>query len=82
METPNRQRCTAAAPRGQAALDDRSRDGAVRQVGVREARAQVLTAAYAAAPERFVNKAPTPPELPGVAWINRPEPEVASNSTL
>jgi len=41
---------------------------------VREQRAVVLSAAYAAHPERFVNKAPTPPELPGVAWINKPQP--------
>jgi putative transposase len=40
---------------------------------VRERRGQVLTAAYAAHPERFVRKIPTPPELPTVAWINRPE---------
>ncbi len=44
-----------------------------RAVRVRERRGQVLTAAYAAHPERFVRKAPTPPELPTVAWINRPE---------
>jgi putative transposase len=37
-------------------------------------RAVVLEAAYAAHPERFVNKAPTPPELPGIAWINKPQP--------
>jgi putative transposase len=41
---------------------------------VREQRAVVLSAAYAAHPERFVNKAPTPPELPGAAWINKPQP--------
>jgi putative transposase len=40
---------------------------------VREQRGLVLNAAYAAHPERFVRKAPTPPELPTVAWINRPE---------
>lgn len=40
---------------------------------VREQRGQVLNAAYAAHPERFVRKAPSPPELPTVAWINRPE---------
>jgi putative transposase len=32
----------------------------------------VLTAAYAAHPERFVGKPPAPPALPSVAWINRP----------
>jgi putative transposase len=45
---------------------------------VQEQRAVVLSAAYAAHPERFVNKAPTPPQLPGAAWINKPQPaEVA-----
>ena len=41
---------------------------------VRAERARVLDAAYAAHPERFVNKAPVPPALPGVAWINKPKP--------
>ena len=41
---------------------------------VRAERARVLDAAYAAHPERFVNKAPVPPALPGVAWINKPTP--------
>jgi putative transposase len=40
---------------------------------IREQRGQVLQAAYAAHPERFVRKVPTPPELPTVAGINRPE---------
>ena len=40
---------------------------------VREQRARVLDAAYAAHPERFVNKHPEPPALPGPAWINRPK---------
>ena len=40
---------------------------------VREQRALVLDAAYAAHPERFVNKPPTPPKLPGPAWINQPK---------
>jgi putative transposase len=40
---------------------------------VRETRARVLDAAYAAHPERFVNKPPTPPALPGPAWINQPK---------
>jgi putative transposase len=39
---------------------------------VRAERAKVLDAAYTAHPERFVNKAPTPPPLPGAAWINKP----------
>jgi hypothetical protein len=32
-----------------------------------------LDAAYAAHPERFVNKHPVPPRLPGPAWINPPK---------
>jgi len=40
---------------------------------IREQRALVLDAAYAAHPERFVNKPPTPPKLPGPAWINPPK---------
>jgi putative transposase len=40
---------------------------------VREQRALVLDAAYVAHPERFVNKPPTPPRLPGPAWINQPK---------
>jgi len=37
---------------------------------VREARRQVLHAAYAAHPERFVRRVPEPPPLPTAAWIN------------
>ena len=40
---------------------------------VRAERAVVLDEAYAAHPERFVHKPPTPPALPTVAWINQPE---------
>jgi putative transposase len=40
---------------------------------VRAQRGLVLDAAYAAHPERFVRKPPTPPALPTVAWINQPE---------
>jgi putative transposase len=40
---------------------------------VRAERAVVLDAAYAAHPERFVRKPPTPPQLPTAAWINQPE---------
>ena len=39
---------------------------------VRAGRVEVLTAAYAAHPERFVRKAPEPPQLPGPAWIIDP----------
>ncbi len=35
-------------------------------------RARVLQAAYAATPERFVRRPPTPPELPTAVWINKP----------
>lgn len=40
---------------------------------VRAARAAVLDAVYAAHPERFVRRPPTPPKLPKPAWINPPE---------
>lgn len=39
---------------------------------VQAARATVLVEAYAAHPERFVRRPPTPPELPGAVWINPP----------
>lgn len=39
----------------------------------RAARATVLAAAYAATPERFVRRMPTPPALPSAAWINPPK---------
>jgi putative transposase len=38
-----------------------------------DARAQVLAAAYAAHPERFVRQPPRPPQLPTAAWINPPQ---------
>jgi putative transposase len=40
---------------------------------VRASRAEVLTAAYARHPERFVRKRPEPPALPTTAWINTPD---------
>jgi putative transposase len=40
---------------------------------VRDARAEVLTAAYTRKPERFVRKHPEPPDLPTAAWINKPD---------
>ena len=43
-----------------------------RAEAVRSQRAQVLAAAYAAHPERFVRKPPAPPALPTVVWINPP----------
>ena len=39
------------------------------------ARAHVLINAYAAHPERFVRRPPTPPALPTATWINRPTEE-------
>jgi putative transposase len=41
---------------------------------VRAERQAVLSAAYAAHPERFVSKPPTPPALPAAVWINAPGP--------
>jgi putative transposase len=43
-----------------------------RASAVIEARADVLRAAYAAHPERFVQRAPTPRRLPEAVWINPP----------
>jgi putative transposase len=37
------------------------------------ARRDVLNAAYAATPERFVRRPPVPPALPTSAWINKPD---------
>jgi putative transposase len=39
---------------------------------VQAQRAEVLSAAYATHPERFVREPPTPPALPTAAWINQP----------
>ncbi len=44
-----------------------------RAEAVQDSRAAVLTAAYAAHPERFVRKPPQPPALPVAAWINEPK---------
>ena len=44
---------------------------------IRASRDLVLASAYAAHPDRFVNGIPTPPLLPGPAWINRPKEEPA-----
>ncbi len=41
------------------------------------ARVDVLDAAYAATPERFVRRPPRPPALPTAAWINKPDNEEA-----
>jgi putative transposase len=52
---------------------------------VYQQRQQVLQAAYAAHPERFVRGLPTPPQLPTAVWINRPqmidEADVLASST-
>jgi putative transposase len=45
---------------------------------VRAYRADVLTAAYQAHPERFVRKPPAPPVIPSAAWINPPEQKEAA----
>ena len=45
---------------------------------VRVARQQVLSAAYAAHPERFVRNPPQPPRLPHAVWNNPPKEESAS----
>ena len=39
---------------------------------MRAHREVVLTAAYAAHPERFVNRPPRPADLPTAVWINPP----------
>jgi putative transposase len=46
-----------------------------RSAAVEAKRAAVLSAAYAAHPERFVHKPPQPPALPEAAWINPPKAE-------
>lgn len=43
----------------------------------RHPRADATNAAH---PERFVRKAPTPPELSAVAWIDEPEEEAAGTT--
>lgn len=44
-----------------------------RAEAIRQQRAVVLDAAYAAHPERFVRKPPEPPKLPTTVWINEPK---------
>lgn len=47
-----------------------------RAAAIRDRRATVLAAAQAAHPERFASGGtPTPPALPGPAWINKPKTE-------
>jgi putative transposase len=45
---------------------------------VRDQRSQVLDAAYAAHPERFVKGRPQPADLPSSVWINPPPTKTAS----
>ena len=48
----------------------------------RSERAAVLTAAYAAHPERFPAGLPTPPPLPTEVWINPPTPRALKEVAL
>ncbi len=48
---------------------------------VRAVRAEVLNAAYARNPDRFVRKPPQPPALPTAAWINKPPTPTQENQT-
>jgi putative transposase len=48
---------------------------------VHAVRADVLSAAYARNPERFVRKHPEPAALPTVAWINQPPDQADSKKT-
>lgn len=50
-----------------------------RAEAIRDRRGGVLLEAYADHPERFVRKIPTPPTIPPVAWINRPEEEATDS---
>ena len=45
---------------------------------IRARRAETLDAAYAANPQRFCGRRPTPPELPTVAWINEPQEDTTT----
>jgi len=49
---------------------------------VLQKRQQVLAAAYAAHPERFVKHAPMPAQLPVTVWINPPKPAGGTMSPL
>jgi putative transposase len=52
-----------------------------RAEAVRAARADVLSAAYARNPDRFVNEPPEPAALPTAAWINKPPQENEQTQT-
>jgi putative transposase len=49
-----------------------------RAAEIQTRRAEVLAAAHAAHPERFVGGMPTPPALPSAVWINKPSTPEAS----
>jgi putative transposase len=49
---------------------------------VRAVRADVLNAAYARNPDRFVNKAPQLAALPTAVWINQPPKQNEHTKTL
>lgn len=49
-----------------------------RAEAVHPRRAEVLDAAYAVNPERFVRRPPVPPALPGAVWINEPREDPAT----
>ncbi len=46
---------------------------------IRSRRADVLDAAFAAHPERFVAGPPTPPELPDTVYINPPQEAIGTH---
>ena len=64
--------------REKAALDTANRRHHGRAARVHAQRTNVLAAAYAAHPERFVNGQPTPADLPQAVWINPPEKKTAA----
>ena len=45
-------------------------------------RADTLNGAFLANPKRFKGKIPRPPKLPTAVWINPPQQEIATNTTL
>ena len=51
-------------------------------IQVQQARQQVLEAAYAAHPERFVRGLPSAPTLPEAVWINKPKNQTVAQEIL
>jgi putative transposase len=45
-------------------------------------RADILEAAYAAHPERFVHGKPMPHQLPAAVWINKPKPIIIADTVV